>query len=214
MPPLPHHRAYGSVLRRFGGLSTHQLFHGKQPQTTEASFGQGATRCFRRAQPLRSLGAEDGRTGRPFRDLEPSELAIALAAWPSCALPRGTAISKRCSICPTPSSPSGRALASISAISLPATSTARPIWPWGIVNLSGRGMLVVSVARRLGEPEEVTTLAEAEHERYNAERLRRQWQLGERDPLSAEIHFWSLGVIWRRSGAAWTRARLWRFHRR
>lgn len=32
------------------------------------------------------------------------------------------------------------------------------------------------------EPEEVTTLAEAEHERYNAERLRRQWQLGERDP--------------------------------
>ena len=159
MPPLPHHRAYGSVLPRFGGLSTHQLFHGKQPQTTEASFGQGATRCFRRAQPLRSLWAEDGRTGRPFRDLEPSELAIALAAWPSCALPRGTAISKRCSICPTPSSPSGRALASISAISLPATSTARPIWPWGIVNLSGRGMLVVSVARRLGSGNSLARLS-------------------------------------------------------
>ena len=25
-PPLPHHRAYGSVPRRFGGLSTGQLF--------------------------------------------------------------------------------------------------------------------------------------------------------------------------------------------
>ena len=25
MPPLPHHRAYGSVPRRFGGLSFHQL---------------------------------------------------------------------------------------------------------------------------------------------------------------------------------------------
>jgi hypothetical protein len=36
MPPLPHHRAYGSVPRRFGGLSTHQLFHGKQAQTPRA----------------------------------------------------------------------------------------------------------------------------------------------------------------------------------
>jgi len=26
MPPLPHHRAYGSVPRRFGGLSIHQFF--------------------------------------------------------------------------------------------------------------------------------------------------------------------------------------------
>jgi hypothetical protein len=33
MPPLPHHWAYGSVPRRFGGLSTRQLFHGKQTQT-------------------------------------------------------------------------------------------------------------------------------------------------------------------------------------
>src|SRR5260370_3280106 len=80
MPPLPHHRAYGSVPRRFGGLSTGQVFHGKQAQTTEASFGEGAMQSFREAQPPRSLGAEDGRTGRPFADLEPTELAIALTS--------------------------------------------------------------------------------------------------------------------------------------
>jgi hypothetical protein len=80
MPPLPHHRAYGSVPRRFDGLSTDQLFHGKQAQTTEASVGEGAMQSFREAQPPRSLGAEDGRTGRPFGDLEPTELTIALAS--------------------------------------------------------------------------------------------------------------------------------------
>src|SRR5258708_6498013 len=80
MPPLPHHRAYGSVPRRFGGLSTRQLFHGDQTQTTEARFGEGAMQRFREAQPPRSLWAEDSRTGRPFGDLEPPELAIALTA--------------------------------------------------------------------------------------------------------------------------------------
>src|SRR5437773_7461131 len=80
MPPLPHHRAYGSVPRRFGGLSARQLFHGKQPQTTEASFGEGAMQSFREAQPPGSLWAEDGRTGRPFGDLEPTELTIALSS--------------------------------------------------------------------------------------------------------------------------------------
>src|SRR6266404_9474281 len=80
MPPLPHHRAYGSVPRRFGGLSAHQLFHGDQAETTEASFGEGAMQSFREAQPPRSLGAEDGRTGRPFGDLEPTELTIAPAS--------------------------------------------------------------------------------------------------------------------------------------
>src|SRR6266478_2812038 len=79
-PPLPHHRAYGSVPRRFGGLSTRQLFHGDQTQTTEARFGEGAMQRFREAQPPRSLWAEDSRTGRPFGDLEPPELAIALTA--------------------------------------------------------------------------------------------------------------------------------------
>src|ERR1700730_1363044 len=80
MPPLPHHRAYGSVPRRFGGLRTRELFHGKQAQTTEARFGEGAMQSFREAQPPRPLWAEDSRTGRPFRDLEPTEFAIALTA--------------------------------------------------------------------------------------------------------------------------------------
>ena len=41
-PPLPHHRAYGSVPRRFGGLSARQCIHGEQPKTFEASVGEGA----------------------------------------------------------------------------------------------------------------------------------------------------------------------------
>ena len=41
MPPLPHHRAYGSVPRRFGGLSTHELVHGEQAQTLETVVGEG-----------------------------------------------------------------------------------------------------------------------------------------------------------------------------
>src|SRR5713101_6502522 len=76
MPPLPHHRAYGSVPRRFGGLSAHQLLHGDQAETTEASFGEGAMQSFREAQPPGTLGAENGRTGRPFGDLEPTDPAI------------------------------------------------------------------------------------------------------------------------------------------
>src|SRR6267142_2343868 len=80
MPPLPHHRAYGSVPRRFGGLSTRQLLHGDQAETTEASFGEGTMQSFREAQPPGTLGAENGRTGRPFGDLEPTELTIALTS--------------------------------------------------------------------------------------------------------------------------------------
>ena len=80
VPPLPHRRAYGSVPRRFGGLSTHQLFHRKQTQTTKASFGEGAMQRFRRAQSPWSLWAENGRTGRPFGDVKASELAITLTA--------------------------------------------------------------------------------------------------------------------------------------
>ena len=100
MPPLAHHRAYGSVPRRFGGLSTRQLFHGKQTQATEAGFGEGAMQRFREAQPPRSLWAEDSRTGRPFGDLEPPELAIALTARLPLdrLLPRNSEPEARCSI--------------------------------------------------------------------------------------------------------------------
>src|SRR5271166_6315387 len=54
-PPLPHHRAYGSVPRRFGGLSARQRIHRKQSKTLEASVGEGAVQRARRTQPPRSL---------------------------------------------------------------------------------------------------------------------------------------------------------------
>ena len=38
MPPLPHHRAYGSVPRRFGGLGPASALHGGQSETAEASL--------------------------------------------------------------------------------------------------------------------------------------------------------------------------------
>src|ERR1700744_4908778 len=50
VPPLPHHRAYGSVPRRFGGLSARQRIHGEQPKTFEASVGESAMQRARRAQ--------------------------------------------------------------------------------------------------------------------------------------------------------------------
>src|SRR5262249_55812169 len=46
MPPLPHHRAYGSVPRRFGGLSTLQFLHWRQSETTETGFGEAAVQGF------------------------------------------------------------------------------------------------------------------------------------------------------------------------
>jgi hypothetical protein len=50
------------------------------------------------------------------------------------------------------------------------------------------------------EPDEVERLAEAEHERYNAERLRQQWQLGERDPAKRKNPFL---VPWRDLEPKW-----------
>src|SRR4051812_49740706 len=55
MPPLPHHRAYGSVPRRFGGLSARQRLHGKQSKTFEALVGEGPMQCARRTQSPWSL---------------------------------------------------------------------------------------------------------------------------------------------------------------
>ena len=80
MPPLPHHRAYGSVPRRFGGLSTRQFLHWRQSETTETGFGEAAVQGFRKAQPPRSLWAENGRTGRAFGNFEATEFTVPLAA--------------------------------------------------------------------------------------------------------------------------------------
>src|SRR5271165_6329226 len=78
-PPLPHHRAYGSVPRRFGGLSARQRIHRKQSKTPEASVGEGAVQRARRTQPPRSLWAEDGRAGHLLGDLEATKFPIAIA---------------------------------------------------------------------------------------------------------------------------------------
>ena len=47
--------------------------------TPEAFVGEGAVQRFRRAQSPRPLWAEDGRTGRPFGDLQALEFPIASA---------------------------------------------------------------------------------------------------------------------------------------
>jgi hypothetical protein len=79
MPPLPHHRAYGSVPRRFGGLSLHQLFHGKQTQTFEACVGEGAVQGVRETHSPWSLWAENGLAGRRPRYSEAPEFMISSA---------------------------------------------------------------------------------------------------------------------------------------
>jgi RyR domain/ATPase family associated with various cellular activities (AAA) len=50
------------------------------------------------------------------------------------------------------------------------------------------------------KPEEIAKLAEPEHERFNAERLRQQWQLGERDPSKRKNPFL---VPWRDLPEKW-----------
>jgi hypothetical protein len=49
-------------------------------------------------------------------------------------------------------------------------------------------------------PAEIATLAEREHERFNAERLRRQWRLGERNPRQRRSPFL---VPWRDLAEKW-----------
>ena len=54
-PPLPHHRAYGSVPRRFGGSGEGQFLHGNKSETREAPFGERLVQRARRADPPRAL---------------------------------------------------------------------------------------------------------------------------------------------------------------
>ena len=67
MPPLPHHRAYGSVPRRFGGSCFDEVGHGGQAPGAEASFAQCLVQGFGGAQAPRPFGAlghhESGRSG-------------------------------------------------------------------------------------------------------------------------------------------------------
>src|SRR3954465_6365553 len=80
MPPLPHHRAYGSVSRRFGGLSARQRLHGKQSKTFEALVGEGPMQCARRTQSPWSFRTEDGCTGHLLRDIQVTKFFVASAA--------------------------------------------------------------------------------------------------------------------------------------
>ena len=70
VPPFPHHRAYGPLPRRLGGLSTRQLFHRKQTRRRKRALVKGAMQRFRRAQSPWSLWAENGRTGQPCGDVK------------------------------------------------------------------------------------------------------------------------------------------------
>src|SRR2546429_2045384 len=88
MPPLPHHRAYGSVPRRFGGLSIHQLCHRRQTQTSEARVGEGALQPVREAQPPWPFWAEDGLAGRRPRHAETPKLIG--RSVPTCFVKRAT----------------------------------------------------------------------------------------------------------------------------
>src|SRR5215472_2299324 len=73
---LPHHRAYGSVPRRFGGLSVHQLVHGRQTQAFEARVSEGAVQGVCEAQSPRTFWAEDDLAGRRPRHTEAPKLLI------------------------------------------------------------------------------------------------------------------------------------------
>ena len=68
MSPLPHHRAYGSVPRRFGGLSTRQFLHWRQSETTETGFGEAAvTSLLSNWPPKRAMGHWSGSAITPLR---------------------------------------------------------------------------------------------------------------------------------------------------
>src|SRR5262245_58787760 len=78
-PPLPHHRAYGSVPRRFGGLREHQVRHARQTQTLEAGVGEGAVHGGRETQSPGSLRTEDGLAGRRLRDTKTTQFMVSPA---------------------------------------------------------------------------------------------------------------------------------------
>src|SRR5204863_8956087 len=69
----PHHRAYGSVPRRFGGLGLNSIRHGDQPEATEAGLGESQMQCLARADAPRSSRIHDGRKGRPPGEAEAAQ---------------------------------------------------------------------------------------------------------------------------------------------
>src|SRR5208283_4650476 len=63
-PPLPHHRAYGSVPRRFGGLGFDEVRHGDQAHGTKAALAERLMQGAGRTQTPRSLRAIGRLEGR------------------------------------------------------------------------------------------------------------------------------------------------------
>src|SRR5271166_4117759 len=63
-PPLPHHRAYGSVPRRFGGLGFDEVRHGDQAHGTKAALAERLMQGAGRTQTPRSLRAIGRLKGR------------------------------------------------------------------------------------------------------------------------------------------------------
>jgi hypothetical protein len=61
---LPHHRAYGSVPRRFGGLRMNRLCHDDKALTFEEASAQRAVKRFASADPPRSFQTHDRGEGR------------------------------------------------------------------------------------------------------------------------------------------------------
>src|SRR5208337_2473066 len=63
-PPLPHHRAYGSVPRRFGGFGFDEVRHGDQAHGTKAALAERLMQGAGRTQTPRSLRAIGRLEGR------------------------------------------------------------------------------------------------------------------------------------------------------
>ena len=89
MPPLPHHRAYGSVPRRFGGLGPASALHGGKSEAAEAGLREAEMKRFARADAPRPPRTHDGREGRLPGDAEAAQLVETL--WSGLPLDPGGA---------------------------------------------------------------------------------------------------------------------------
>jgi len=80
MPPLPHHRAYGSVTRRFGGLAPPSFPIEIRPRRRKRALMRARCKASEKLGRQRPLGLKMAALAGPFGDLEPTELTIASAS--------------------------------------------------------------------------------------------------------------------------------------
>src|SRR5437764_13942915 len=82
-PPLPHHRTYGSRIRRFGELSDTAGYHqGGVAERSEEVIRQGELVRFAIAEPPSASWAADGFRPHGRADTEAWQLARASPAMP------------------------------------------------------------------------------------------------------------------------------------